>query len=97
MDEFFEEVFNKNDIYYGFYERFFNDESIRSLTGYLGIPFQPGNYGKIINEGQRDTKYKKIGYEKIIANHYRDTYLFLYEKFGKDFIKNIWNSAVNID
>ena len=91
-----ENVFDSNDIFYGFYETFFTDESIKSLTDFLGVPFSKGKYSVRVNEGQAPQKFDTLAYEKIISNHYRDTYHFIYEKFGEDFIKSIWKSARHI-
>lgn len=92
-----EKVFAPDDIFCGFYETLFTDETIRSLTDFLGVPFSPGTYGVKVNEGQKSQKFETIAYEKIISNHYRNTYLFLYDKFGEDFINSIWKSARHIN
>ena len=91
-----EKVFGSNDIFYGFYETLFTDETIKSLTDFLDVPFSKGKYNMKVNEGQTPQKFDTLAYEKIISNHYRDTYLFLYDRFGENFIKNIWKSARHI-
>ncbi len=91
-----EKVFDENNIFYGFYEELFNDESIRRLDDFLGIPFEPGNYDLRVNEGQKPNEFNKIVYEKIIANYYRDTYKFIFDKFGEKYIRSIWSSARHI-
>ncbi|BES66418.1 hypothetical protein SANA_28570 [Gottschalkiaceae bacterium SANA] len=91
-----ENVFDSKDIFYGFYETLFTDESIKRLTDFLGVDFSKGNYMEKVNEGQAPQKFDTLAYEKIISNHYRDTYLFLYDRFGESFIKNIWKSARHI-
>lgn len=88
-----EKVFDKNNIYYGFYEKFFSDESIKNLTDFLKIPFEKGDYDKVVNQGQKPQTFNKEVYAKIIANHYRKTYKFIFDKFGEEFIRSIWKSS----
>lgn len=91
-----EKVFYSKDIFYGFYENLFTDETIKKLTDFLDIPFEKGKYNEKVNLGQTPQTFDKKVYEKIIANHYRDTYFFLYDKFGRDFIDGIWKSSKHI-
>jgi len=44
-------VFDKDDLFFGFYETMFSDEFIRSLCEFLNIEFLPGNYQRIVNAG----------------------------------------------
>lgn len=91
-----ERVFAEEDIFYGFYETLFSDETINRFTDFLQIPFKKGDYNTIKNPGQKSNTYNKIVYEKMIANFYRETYLFAFNKFGEDFIRDIWKSARHV-
>jgi hypothetical protein len=92
-----EEVFDKENIYYGFYETLFCDKSIKKITKFLGIPFEKGAYNVFKNKGQPSAIVSTTKYAKMIAEYYTDTYLFLYDKFGKRLIRRIWKSAKYID
>lgn len=42
-------VFPEDQVHFEFFEYLFNDKSIRGITGFLGIEFKKGNYGRIKN------------------------------------------------
>lgn len=88
-----EKVFDSKDIFYAFYEEFFTDESIKKLTDFIGIPFERGNYATIVNKGQNLHSFDKTAYKKIIVNYYRDTYKFIFEKFGEEYVRSLWKSS----
>lgn len=88
-----EKVFDSKDIFYAFYEDFFKDESIKKLTDFVDIPFEGGDYGNVVNKGQNLHSFDKTAYKKIIANYYRDTYKFIFDKFGEEHVRSIWKSS----
>jgi hypothetical protein len=83
-------VFGKIKI--NFYEKLFTEDCLKDITDYLEIPYQQFNYqqkvfslGKLVEltEDDKQTVYENYPF-------YKENYAFAVEKFGKEFIENIW-------
>jgi hypothetical protein len=84
-----ESVFERSQIFYGFYETMFTVASIKSLCEFLEIQFFQPDFEHYTNvsrtEHQIDTKL--LG---EIYSHYEPVYAFAAKKFGAKFIGSIW-------
>ena len=84
-----EQVFDADDIHYGFYETLFDDAEIRKITNFLGIDFMAPDFDKKVNSSPRPTELSE---ESIIQARHRfeEVYHFCKAKFGEEFIERIW-------
>lgn len=74
-------AFSKEDIYVGFYESLFKDETISEICDFLGLTFQPANYGRRVNPSR--TSLKLTPEQELQARKkFRTVYEFCEEKFG---------------
>ncbi len=83
-----EKAFPQDDIFYGFYETFFNQKSYEALKDYLGIDLAAPDFDIIKN-----SSYEKKSIEKALAikaaNYYIATYDFAASRFGEK-VTSIW-------
>lgn len=87
-----EKVFDSDSIYYGFYERLFNDESTRAICSFLGIPHIDADFDQRLNESPKSSPISTEA-SMAVATFHRDVYRFVEDRFGADFIRSIWPSA----
>lgn len=85
-----EEVFAKDEIFYGFYESLFNSDEIRRLNGFLGL-----NSQRLPDFSQSENSSPPGGdvpraLAQEIRDYYRKTYEFCTARFGRDMIDRIW-------
>ncbi len=85
-----EQVFNKDEIFYGFYETFFVDDEIERLCDFLGISHIKANFSKKVGASQRSEETPNIDGVKEARKFYDTTYSFCAERFGEEFIRSIW-------
>lgn len=84
-----ERVFDSQDIYYGFFEELFNDDSISKLCEFLDLPFRPGRYAEPVNP----TKIRSVvplELRREMTEYYADVYNFVFAKFGAERIRDLW-------
>ncbi len=88
-----EKVFDKDEIYYGFYENLFSDYELKKLCYFLDIKFIAGGYNKYLN---KSTSTQSITAEtlKIAENHYSEIYDFCFNKFSNQ-IPNEWKNNIH--
>lgn len=87
-----EQVFDKEDIHYAFYETLFNESSIEELTDFLSIPHVSPSFDKKLNASPKNTSMEESTLSQI-ANQFEQTYRFVFEKFGEEKIRNIWANS----
>ncbi|MEP3342365.1 MAG: sulfotransferase domain-containing protein [Hyphomicrobiales bacterium] len=87
-----EQVFNAENIHYGFYETLFNDAEVRKITNILGIDFISPDFDMKVNASPRTIEASE---ESIIQvrQRFEEVYCFCKEKFGEEFIERIWKGA----
>lgn len=85
-----EQVFDPDDIYYGFYETLFSDEEIGRLCAFLGIHNIEANFDKRWNVSPNGDQRPDNEVVREARSYYDDTYRFCAERFSADFIKRIW-------
>ena len=85
-----DKCFSPEDVFVGFYETFFNDDSISALCDFLGIPFKAGSYDVASNASPVT---KQLSREEIEAgiNAFSSVYAFCRDRFG-DRIPQVWHA-----
>lgn len=89
-----ESIFDKEDIFYNFFENMFNDKETKKLCDFLNIPFKPGKYDTKLNysisKQSVSQKTKNYIYEEC-----KDIYNFCLDKFGSN-LPVEWSSTKDI-
>ena len=87
-----EASFAAENVLFGFYETLFNDKSINTITDFLGIDFIKPNIGKRIHAAKKKERLSatSIG---LAREFYTATYEFCSDRFGREFIAEIWKHA----
>jgi len=88
-----EMVFDENEIYYDFYEDFFSETGIQRLSDFLGIEYIKPDLDKYVNATQKQEIENIEIMKTIISNYYRETYFYIFDKFGEEKIRELWDSA----
>ena len=83
-----EKVFAANEIFYGFYETFFNNENYTQLEKFLGINIGTPNFRLKINDVKISNSLS-VSTKSEIVNFYSNTYSFISSRFGSK-VKDIW-------
>lgn len=85
-------AFDKDQVFLGFYETFFNNETLAQLTSFLGIRSHPADFSHKANSSP---KGGQIDPEKIaiVREFYDATYSDCARRFGAPFISEIWPNA----
>jgi hypothetical protein len=47
------EVFDESEVLISFYEELFNDDQLRRICDFAGLPFRPGKYEVRVNSGEK--------------------------------------------
>ena len=74
-------VFNSNDIYYGFYETLFSEESIEKIEDFLGIRSLDCNLERRYNAAPKTGIDLNPDVYRKIADYFRDTYTVCNSRF----------------
>jgi hypothetical protein len=90
-----EQVFGAN-VYLGFYEELFCDESVRTICDFIGLPFSQPNYIERVNANQTGNVLTDEDVLRF-ADSYRQQIEFCASRFGRDRIKSIWRSAAILE
>jgi len=76
-----ERVFAAEDILYLFYELLFRQESIQKLCEFLGLPYMPAEFGRVVlSGGERDVMPALL--EQQLRTRFEPTYSFCRSRFG---------------
>lgn len=86
------EVFGKRS-YISFYERLFTKEEILKVTQLLELKYVEPKFKKFANKAKRNKANLSSEQEMLVANNYRHIYEGIYEIYGKDFVKSLWDST----
>jgi hypothetical protein len=75
-----------------FYEKLFTENCLKDITDYLEIPYQQFNYQQKIFSLGKMVELSEDDKQTVYDNYpfYKENYSFAVEKFGKEFIENIW-------
>jgi hypothetical protein len=87
-----ESAFAPNELFYGFYESFMSEPEIRRLCAFLGLDYVDPKFGRRVNVSASDHRPSEAAIAEV-RDFYDETYRFCENKFGKDFIRAIWQNA----
>lgn len=85
-----EQVFQPDEIFYGFYETLFTSEEINRLCSFLEIECMPAEFDKPVNDAPRLEQETDPEILKEARRYYDTTYRFCAERFSEAFIRKIW-------
>ena len=85
-----EAIFNSNDIFYGFYEELFEEQSISNLRSFLDLSEFSVDTNQKVNVSEKNDSLLELDEELglRIFNHYKETYEYCQNRFG---VKEFWN------
>lgn len=85
-------AFDPDQVYLGFYETFFTDDSLNGLLDFLGLLHHPADFGHMANASPDGGG---IAPDKVahVRTFYDATYKACAARFGADFISEIWDNA----
>jgi hypothetical protein len=87
-------VFDQDQLYYGFYERLFDEAEIRKVCDLAGIRFHDPNFEKKANASQAKAEGGLPDeVVRTVAEHYRETYHTVAERFGIDDLPALWPNS----
>lgn len=82
-------AFDPDQVYLGFYETFFTEDSLRALLGFLGLSYHPADFGHLANASPQGGQIAPDKLARVRA-FYDATYQECAARFGAGFIKSIW-------
>ena len=84
-------VFERNQIFYGFYETLFSQAEINRLTNFLECPAMSPNFGKVIHSSPKsDVEIEGLNeLHQEIREFYTPTYTWVQKRFG-DAVPKAW-------
>lgn len=85
-------AFDPEQVYLGFYETFFTNETLAGLLEFLELSHHPANFGHMANASPDGGIIAPDKVAKVRA-FYDETYKVCAERFGAGFIERIWVNA----
>ena len=85
-------VFGRDGVYYGFYERLFTEEEIRRLCGQAGIDYVEPGFEQRVHFSPKTSELPEDTV-RTVAEHYRDVYAAVAERFPDVPLTEIWPSS----
>ena len=82
-----EAVFDRENIYYGIFEKFFNHDSMGRLASFLEIKHFNPDINKKVNNSAKIQKTLGDEISKEVVEFYKNTYEYCDDKFG---LKDVW-------
>ena len=83
-----EKVFDRQNIYYGFYETLFNEMSYTNIQNFLGISLNKFDTEQVFNASPKTTEIPPETNQELIQR-FRSTYDYMLDRFGNS-MKDIW-------
>ena len=84
-----EQVFNPDELYFGFYEELFSDKAIAEICSFLELPFRPGKYEQVVHGSLVKSELHET-VKSEIRSYYSEVYDFVLNRFGEDRVKKLW-------
>jgi len=84
-----EQVFNPDELYFGFYEELFSDKAIAEICSFLELPFRPGNYEQVVHGSLVKSELPET-VKSEVRSYYSEVYDFVLNRFGEDRVKKLW-------
>lgn len=82
-------AFERDDIFYCFYEELFNESTIRQLCIFLRLPYYSTDFAMRVNSSSAELDIDE-NIKKNIFKFYEPTYVSLRSKFGEARINELW-------
>ena len=83
-----EKVFDRQNIYYGFYETLFNEMSYTNIQNFLGISLNKFDTEQVFNASPKTTEIPRETNHELVQR-FRSTYDYMLDRFGNS-MKDIW-------
>ena len=83
-----EKVFDRQNIYYGFYETLFNEMSYTNIQNFLGISLNKFDTEQVFNASPKTTEIPPETNQELV-HRFRSTYDYMLDRFGNS-MKDIW-------
>jgi hypothetical protein len=87
-----EQAFPRESIFYGFYERLFDRETLRALCEFLGIDFHEPDFERQVNVSPKDVQELPEATVRTVAGHFRDVYDAVSARFPDLDLAAMWPS-----
>lgn len=88
-----EKVFDQSQLFYGFYEELFRDDSmLKEMVKFLQIRWKPADFGRVVNGGS-DAKSEVDVEAGDIIKRFSGTYNFIKDRFGEERVRGIWQGC----
>ena len=87
-----EQVFDRDDVHYGFYERLFSGETLEPLCAGLGIDFHEPDPSRRVNESPKTVELPEPVVAEI-AQHFAPVYAAVAARFPELDLSSVWASA----
>ncbi|NNG03132.1 MAG: hypothetical protein HKM95_03415 [Inquilinus sp.] len=89
-----EAVFDGADIFVSFYETFLKSGTgeVERLAKFLDIQYTKPNYSRKLNVSKKNDNISDELKTEIVM-HYSDVYRFAFDRYGRDFVAEIWSGA----
>ena len=86
-----ESVFGREGVFYALYERLFEDSTMESLAGFLGIRPHPAHTDRRLNASPKSEMLRLPDETaRCIARHYQATYDAVAKRLGSDHVASAW-------
>ncbi|MEQ9257807.1 MAG: sulfotransferase [Roseovarius sp.] len=89
-------TFGPDDLHVGLFETMFNDETVETITGFLGLSYKDADLGKRVNASAKVDDIPE-DLQREVARHYSTAYQAAAERFGEPLIREIWPSYRFLD
>jgi hypothetical protein len=88
-----EQVFDKDEIHYAFYETLFTQQSIEEVCRFLDMPYLPPDFRRHINVSRTGNRIPQQLKVKISA-FYSPVYSYLASRFGEKKMRDLWENYI---
>lgn len=85
-------VFAPDQIFYGFYERLFNESEIRRLCALAGIDFVEPGFDQRVHSSPKTADLPEETV-KVVAEHYAEVYVAVSRRFPEVSLSELWPSS----
>ena len=87
-------VFDPDQLWFGFYEQLFDEETVRDICRFLGVDYHEPDFGKMANVSAAKTvEALPDDVVRTVATHLRETYQVVAERFPDTDLTKIWPSS----
>ena len=87
-----EQAFPQETIFYGFYERLFDRDTLRGLCDFLGIDFHEPDFDRRVNVSPKEVGGLPDDLVSAVAQHYRAVYDAVAQRFPHLDVPAMWPS-----